>query len=255
MYPDSCTVSCKVNTPRQTSVTVPACRDGERSSALTARGRQEGSRECTVPRSKLRSLGSPLALVKWFCTRLYGTVLPASAVYSIRHWTENKRICLLFAAFSPCFGKRAWKNAFCLDFPRGKTRPRRVLHPILRGTRSPTAPTLPLRRKRPGLALAKGQRRRPAAVSRSRSRSGPSGARAPCSRGTRTGREISAASLPAAAASCGPVPASCRAAPGPAPHRTRSRRRPGGRSGSSEACSVACGQAVTRLLLWDSPPL
>lgn len=176
--------------------------------AQTARGRQKaaGSTLC----SKLRSLGSPLALVKWFCTRLYRTVLPASAVYSIRHWTENKRIGLLFAAFSPALAKELGKTPSASISPGLKRDPDRFcIHFCGAHAASQRQPFL-LDTKGPALRW---QSRVPVSQPLRAERC----PRSPQPR-DRDRREVPAASLPAAAAPCGPVPASCRAAPGPAPH-------------------------------------
>lgn len=187
------------------------------------------------------------ALVKWFCPRLNGTVLPDSAVHSVRRWTENKRICLLFAAFFPALAKELGKtpsasispgvkrdpDGFCTQFCAAHAAPQR--QPLLSDAKGPSrwqkssGGTGVPDRAVPAFPAAEGQGR------------------------DGTGREVSAAPMLAAAAPCGPFPA--QLPQGPHLTRTRSRRRPGGRSGSSEACSVACGQAVTRLLLWDPPPL
>lgn len=102
VYPDSCTISCKVNTPRQTLRPSSLHEETGRGDlgllgSLAACSREKEAQSSAVPCSNSARLSTPRCRVA-LCTSVR-TVLPASGIYLVKHWTENNGICLLFAAF------------------------------------------------------------------------------------------------------------------------------------------------------------
>lgn len=260
VYPDSCTISCKVNTPRQT-LRPPSLREemgrGDLGllDSLAACSSEKEARSSTVPCSSSARLSTRRCKVA-LCTSVR-TVLPASGISLVKHWTENNGICLLFAVFPLLWQKDLEKIPPALISPRLKRGPGGICaHP----RRAPPAP-------RPSPALGC-ERRSPRWLGGSRHTRVPRPLRS---------RAVPAA-IPAAPAAASPDPPRTCGAPQPAPlppplppqqspgfiaagsagHRTGAPA-PGASSGagasSYRACSVAGGQAVTRLLLWDPPPL
>lgn len=138
VYPDSCTIACKVNTPRQTLR--PSSPHEETGSGAGFAGLpgclqpQEGGLE----QHRARSTRCCTAL-----HRSLWTALLASGIYLAKHWTENNGICLLFAAFSPALAKGLGKIAPASISPRVKRAPGGICAPGGIRAHLRTAPSAP----------------------------------------------------------------------------------------------------------------